>query len=81
MMINLPKALLFRLIPPQARRSLRNLRLLSGQDNLPKDLLQLKRDVVLLKVLDYFDHHSDSEYSDEVAYLRAMGTAEVFPYP
>jgi hypothetical protein len=66
-----------KIIPKEIKNSLKNLRNIS---ELREEITGLKREVLFLRILHYFENNSAQEYNDELEYLKKTGAMATYPY-
>lgn len=68
------------IVPTKLRYLIYSLCKLSNKQNIPREIANLKKDLLFFKMLHYFKNNNPKEYQNEMNYLDKTGTLTPFPY-
>lgn len=68
------------IIPTKLRYLIFSLRQISNNQNIPREIANIKKDLLFFKILHHFKNNKTEEYQNEINYLDKIGTLNIFPY-
>jgi hypothetical protein len=69
-----------KIIPTKLRYLVYSLRQLSNNQNVPREIANLKKDLLFFQILHHFKNNDATKYQDELNYINQLGTLALFPY-
>jgi hypothetical protein len=69
-----------KIFPIKLRYLIYSLRKLSNNQNIPREIANLKKEILFLKITHYFENNPSDKYQAELKFINEIGTLVPFPY-